>query len=266
VDVRCGTFLAELTDVQDSRVGRFVLNTGEEILAENCVFTIHPKQILSLLPEKHFSRAFAARVQLFESSSGFFSHYATLRPGSRDPYPDTAIVSLFPEDDVNVLLDPAYRGRPALVMIKSPETTENRAGRAICILEPSFPDHVSAWSDSRRGKRPQEYLAYKQAQIEASKKHIFSVFPEYRENLDILDAGSVLTLKDYLNNPDGSAYGVKQKMGQFNLIGKLPLHNLFAAGQSALLPGIIGAMMSSLIVGRALLGKGEYGRMLSKAV
>ena len=79
-----------------------------------------------------------------------------------------------------------------------------------------------------------------------------------------MDAGSVLTLRDYLNNPDGSAYGVKQKIGQFNVIGKLPLHNLFAAGQSALLPGIIGAMMSSLIVGRAVVGKARYGKLLGK--
>jgi hypothetical protein len=53
-------------------------------------------------------------------------------------------------------------------------------------------------------------------------------------------------------------------MGQFNLIGKLPLHNVYAAGQSAVLPGIIGAMMSSLIVGRAVVGKENYGRLLSK--
>ncbi len=54
-------------------------------------------------------------------------------------------------------------------------------------------------------------------------KTIFSgCIPAYREGLDIIDAGSMLTFKEYLNSPDGSAYGVKQKMGQFNLIGKLP--------------------------------------------
>ena len=76
----------------------------------------------------------------------------------------------------------------------------------------------------------------------------------------------MLTFKEYLNSPDGSAYGIQQKMGQFNLIGKLPLHNLYAAGQSSLLPGIIGAMMSSLIVGRTIMGKELYGMMLSKAL
>jgi phytoene dehydrogenase-like protein len=98
--------------------------------------------------------------------------------------------------------------------------------------------------------------------VEAIKEHLFSALPEFRDTLDFLDAGSILTFKDYLCSPDGSAYGIKQKMGQFNLIGKLPLHNLFAAGQSSLLPGIIGAMMSSLIVGRAVIGKEQYGKFL----
>jgi phytoene dehydrogenase-like protein len=175
-------------------------------------------------------------------------------------------VSLFPDADVNNLLSTAYKGLPALVIIKSPDEAEGSTGKGICILEPSFTEQVMVWSGSRRGKRPQEYLDYKKTRVDTIQDHIFRVFPAYRETLEIVDAGSMLTFKDYLNSPDGSAYGVKQKMGQFNLIGKLPLHNLFAAGQSALLPGIIGGMMSSLIVGRALLGKERYGKLLSKAI
>jgi len=264
VDIRCNTFVTELADIRDHTVGRFVLNTGEEVSADTCVFTIHPKEILKLLPEKHFSKAFTKRVSSYESSVGFFSVFARCKAG--DPHPEKSIVSLFPDADVNNLLDPAYQGMPALVIIKSPDAPEGGAGKGVCILEPSFVEQVSAWSESRRGKRPQEYLDYKHRRVETIKEHIFSVYPEYRETLDIVDAGSMLTFKEYLNSPDGSAYGIKQKMGQFNLIGKLPLHNLFAAGQSSVLPGIIGGMMSSLIVGRAMVGKEHYGRLLNRAL
>jgi all-trans-retinol 13,14-reductase len=266
VDIRCGTFITELADIHNSKVGRFVLNTGEDVTAASCTLTIHPKEILNILSEKNVSKAFASRVSSFESSAGFFSVFARQKPGSRDPNPEASIVSLFPDADVNNLLDPAYTGMPALVIIKSPDEAEGSTGRGICILEPSFVEQVTAWSDSRRGMRPQKYLEYKKNRVATIKEHIFGVFPAYRETLEIVDAGSMLTFKDYLNSPDGSAYGVKQKMGQFNLIGKLPLHNLYAAGQSALLPGIIGGMMSSLIVGRAVLGKEQYGRLLSKAI
>jgi phytoene dehydrogenase-like protein len=76
----------------------------------------------------------------------------------------------------------------------------------------------------------------------------------------------VLTFRDYLNSPDGSAYGIKQKIGQYNVVGKLPLRNLYAAGQSAVLPGVIGAMMSSLIVGRTVVGKDRYGALVSQGL
>jgi phytoene dehydrogenase-like protein len=262
VDIRCSTYITELADVSDSKVGRFVLNSGEEIAANVCVFTIHPKEILGLLPEKSYSKAFANRISSFESSLGLFSAFATFKPGCMDPNPDASILSIFPDADVNNLLDPAYAGTPALVVVKSPNLGAGSSEKGICIVEPSFSGHVSQWIDSKRGSRPEAYLEYKHARVEAIKEHLFSAFPEFRDTLDFLDAGSMLTFKDYLCSPDGSAYGVKQKMGQFNLIGKLPLHNLFAAGQSSLLPGIIGAMMSSLIVGRAIVGKEHYGKIL----
>lgn len=266
VEIRTGTHITALADIREHRAGRFVLNTGEEVAADACVFTIHPKEILKLLPEKHFSRAFAGRVSAFESSAGFFALFATIRPGCCDPHPDAAIVSLFPDADVNNLMDPSYPGTPALVVIKSPDRADDGSGQGICILEPAFAGQVSAWQDSRRGARPEGYLAYKQARTEAVKAHLFGAFPAYRESLDIIDAGSMLTFRDYLNSPDGSAYGVKQKLQQFNLVGKLPLHNLFAAGQSAVLPGVIGAMMSSLIVGRAVVGKEQYGKLLDRSL
>ena len=266
VEIRTGTYITELADIRENRAGRFVLNTGEEVAADACVFTIHPKEILKILPEKHFSRAFAGRVSSFESSAGFFALFATIRPGCRDPHPDAAIVSLFPDADVNNLMDPSYIGTPALVVIKSPDRADGGSGQGICILEPAFAGQVAAWQDSRRGARPEGYLAYKQARIDAIKEHLFGAFPAYRESLDIIDAGSMLTFRDYLNSPDGSAYGVKQKLQQFNLVGKLPLHNLFAAGQSAVLPGVIGAMMSSLIVGRAVVGREQYGKLLDRSL
>jgi all-trans-retinol 13,14-reductase len=74
----------------------------------------------------------------------------------------------------------------------------------------------------------------------------------------------MLTFRDYLNSPDGSAYGIKQKVGQYNLVGKLPLRNLYAAGQSSLLPGIVGAMMSSFIVARSIIKEDQYNRFLSQ--
>ena len=55
-------------------------------------------------------------------------------------------------------------------------------------------------------------------------------------------------------------------MGQFNLFGKLPLMNIYVAGQSAVLPGIVGAMVSSFIVARNLLGKENFSIFIEGAL
>ena len=72
----------------------------------------------------------------------------------------------------------------------------------------------------------------------------------------------MLTFRDYLNNPYGSAYGIKQKIGQFNLFGRVQYKNTFAAGQSAILPGVLGAMMSGFTICRYLLSKEVYGAFI----
>jgi hypothetical protein len=52
-------------------------------------------------------------------------------------------------------------------------------------------------------------------------------------------------------------------MGQFNLFGRLPLANIYAAGQSAILPGVLGAMTSSFFVCRRILGPDVFREYLS---
>jgi hypothetical protein len=59
---------------------------------------------------------------------------------------------------------------------------------------------------------------------------------------------------------------VKQKIGQFNLRGKLPVRNCYAAGQSSILPGVIGAMMSSFIVAQALVKEDDYAEFLKRRI
>jgi phytoene dehydrogenase-like protein len=89
-------------------------------------------------------------------------------------------------------------------------------------------------------------------------ERIYQACPEYRGNLHVLDSASTLTYRDWLHSPTGAAYGIKQKTRQLNLVGRLPLANLFAAGQSSILPGVVGAMMSAFVVCRSLLGISSY--------
>jgi all-trans-retinol 13,14-reductase len=258
VHTLCDRRIESCADLRDRHAHRFVLNSGEEIAFEKCILTIHPKEILKILPGKLLSPAFLSRVGDFESSIGFFGIFgATERPSAKEDY-SRSIVSLFPSTDVNEMLSPALERDSALVILQSPEEVDGRACYAVSALEPSAFENVAQWKNSRRGRRPQSYLDYKRERADRILERMDSVIP--RSKFRLLDTASVLTFRDYLHTPDGSAYGVKQKMGQFNLIGKLPVRNMYAAGQSSILPGVLGAMMSSFLVIRSVLGKESFGR------
>jgi all-trans-retinol 13,14-reductase len=263
VEVCCNRWIAECGRVTDRRAESFILNNGQEVSAESTVLTIHPHHILKLLPREQVSNAFAERVDAFEPSAGFFTVYGTLDTAADTAF-GSSIISLFPTSDFESLLDPAYRGDPALVICGSIETVRGVPRQVVTTFEPSFPEHVAAWKDSRTGHRPAAYDDYKAGRVEAIRRHLTRYDRSYADHFHVLDAASLLTFRDYLHSPDGSAYGIKQKVGQYNLIGKLPIRNLFAAGQSALLPGLAGAMMSSFFVIRSVLGKETFSRFVRR--
>lgn len=261
VETACSCWVEKFDDIQNDQAGKALLNTGEEVAFGSALLTIHPRQILQLLPREQISKAFVERVMAFEPSLGFFTLFGTLDGG---PHDDTvsSIISLFPLTDFETLLDPAYRGEQALVIVGNEETVGGARRRTATILEPAFPQAMEQWQDTLTGRRPPAYRAYKQERVEAILKHLVRYDARYGAHFQPTDSASVLTYRDYLHSFDGSAYGIKQKLGQYNLIGRLPVRNLFAAGQSALLPGVAGAMMSSFIVVRSMVGRDAFNRFM----
>ena len=59
--------------MQNGIVGRFVLNTGEEVSCDRCIFTIHPQEILKILPQEHLTKAFVERVKRVRTVSSVCS-------------------------------------------------------------------------------------------------------------------------------------------------------------------------------------------------
>ena len=53
--------------------------------------------------------------------------------------------------------------------------------------------------------------------------------------------------------------------GQSRLCGKLPVGNFFIAGQSALVPGVLGTMLTSFTVFRLAAGEATYRRVIENA-
>lgn len=264
VDSRLRTYITSCEDIQNRTVGRFVLNTGEKVSCDQCIFTIHPYSILETLPREHLNRAFVDRVQSFEPSLGFFALYCELQTDDPDEPINPTITSLLPVADVDTLLDPENRGPTAVVVLTSNEEVKGKLRKVLTALEPAFHRDVEDWQNTSLKKRPQAYADYKQDRVAKIVKRITDFYPEFLGRIKVIEAASMLSYQFFLNSPDGSAYGVKQKVGQINLFGRLPFRNCYACGQSAVLPGVVGAMMSSFIISRAILGREQYDRFMQQ--
>ncbi len=261
VDISTGTWVEDCLDIENDRAGLFRLNTGEEIAASSCVLTMHPFEILRTLPRDRISKAFIDRIEAFEPSCGFFSVFGETDASENDS-PTDQIVSLFPDIDLNALLDPTRTDDSALVILNSAEPVGTRTRLAVTGLEIASQASVAPWRNTRTGHRPPEYQAYKTERAERMLARMKAYSGVYGDRFRLLDNASPLTFRDWLHSPDGSAYGVRQKMGQYNLFGKLPVRNMYAAGQSAVLPGLVGAMVSAFMICRAVLGKDAFARLL----
>ena len=241
-----------------------MLNNGQELSPENCIFTIHPKEILNTFGQDNTSKAFRDRVENFEESIGLFNVFIKFTKADEKPF-EPSIVTFYPGDDMEKMFNKNHKGNLPLVMVRNADTVKGKNINTISAFEISHFCDVEKWADSFTGSRSRSYGEYKKNKTSQILNRILRFFPEYKNHLEVIDSASMLTFRDYLNSPYGSAYGIKQKIGQFNLIGRVQYKNTFAAGQSAVLPGIIGAMMSGFTICRYLLSKDVYENFIKQS-
>ncbi len=263
VDVWCGCGLEAFTRVEGGQPREAALSGGRTVAFERCLLTIDPVQILELLAPVRPSPAFQERVRGFEPSIGFFAAYGVV--GGEVPDFANSIVSEFPDTDFDAMMNPATAGERPLVVIEVPGNAAAGTPASVSALELSFPQDVAQWADSRVGRRPEGYACYKRQRAAAILKRL-GRFTGYGDRVRWVDAASMLTFRDYQRSPYGSAYGIMQQVGQYGLFGRLPGRNLYAAGQSALLPGVMGAMMSGMFVVRQMVGKDVFDKRVFHGV
>jgi phytoene dehydrogenase-like protein len=262
VDVKTGVTIAECLDVADSVCHRVRLTNGAEMSFGSCIMAIHPREILKTLPLSMISRHFQSRIDRFEESCGFFSLYAEITPGLPDLRQE--LTSWLSGCDLNKILKPGNCGESGMGIVLARETVgDGRPCQTLTAFESVFPDETLHWEKTSINCRGKEYAEYKAQRIQTMITKILQAYPELRGRLRILESSSMLTYRDYLSTP-GSGYGIRQKIGQHNLFGRLPVRNFYAVGQNAILPGMLGAMVSSFVISRRLMGEDSYWRLLEE--
>ena len=239
----------------ECREARFA--DGSVTPVDKVFFAIHPQTVRALLPEKALSPRLQQRFSRMRESTSFFCVYYTV-DGQTD-LPE-GLVSFFSENDLDSILRGTGGYSTGYLSERKNGLPGNQGGtvtafRTMPVLSPAgFGGHAERLHDPA-------YQDFKAKITEEITADLLEIYPQLKGRLHVVETGTPLTCLDY-DPPTGSAYGACSVCGQSRPCGTLPVKNFYLAGQSALIPGVMGTMMTSFIVFRTALGDEAYRRAI----
>jgi len=236
------------------------LSDGSVLEADEVFFAIHPLAFKEILPEKALTPPMLRRFRRMRETTGFFCSYFT----ADDPaaLPGSGLVSFFSHNDLDAILQggsDAYSTGYLLGREPDADGIIRHTVAAFRTMPPGYPPNAPGTRAERR--RDAKYQELKARFTEEAARDLESLYPGLKGHLRAVVSGTPVTCRDY-DPPTGSAYGVRNMCGQSRICGKLPVNNFFVAGQSALVPGVLGTMLTSFTVFRLAVGEDDYRRVI----
>ncbi len=224
--------------------------------AEFFISSLHPAATCALAGQSQPMRpAYRRRMAALENTCGMFTASLVLKPQTVEYFNHNHYVYARP--DVWALPQKDGHVGGVLASCRVPEDGSPHV-RQIDLLTPMTWEQCLPWQDTRAGHRGDSYLALKARLADECIALAEQAVPGLRDSVEHLYTSTPLTYRDYTGTPQGSAYGTRKDCG--NPLGTLlpvrtPIPNLLLTGQSLMLHGVHGVMMTALSTCAELIGK-----------
>ncbi len=242
-------------NVSSHKVTGITRADGEELFADAVVAAIHPKTMLSMLDPGALRISLRERILTLEETKGVIAVQASIDAAAHREL-DYNIYRLHHDERGEITNGIFYQIRKGNVS----------GTNLLSIIARSFYGDWSRWENTVSGKRGADYEEKKLTIARDLLKKSEEVFGPLK-NAEILDVFTPLTLRDYVNCPEGSCYGVSRSVRQMLKIAslnKLSVDGLFLAGQNAVAPGVMGSILGSFNAVRQLIGPECFYRGLPR--
>lgn len=233
------------------RVKGVVLESGRILEAETVVAAIHPKTVVSLLPPAAVRPSYAERVAKMINTQGLFGINLAVPADTHKALPYN-LYRLYSEAGgalrQGIFLQLRQSGKPG--------------SNLLSIITASSIEEWQPWENTTSGRRGKGYQEAKEGKANAFIEKAAQLLGPFRE-MSVLDIYTPLTLRDWVNSPDGSPYGILRSTGQLMKAASLnrtPVKGLFLAGQNRLSPGIMGTVLGSFQMVRQVIGHERFMR------
>jgi len=238
-------------DIRQGRAAGVILDNGEPIAATRVIAAIHPKIVLDLLAPEDVKPSYRRRITGLKDTAGMFAVNALVPRNGHQPI-DHNIFSVRTKQN-GAVDDLIYlQLRPC-----------ERPGYLLLSLLTSGHDALwQPWQHTRTGKRGADYNRLKHS---VARKLIHQVEPITGafNDMELLDVYTPLSIRDWVNSPNGSAYGVMRSSRQLlsaAVLNRTAVKGLYLAGQSVMAPGVLGAILGSLATVKFIIGPERFNR------
>lgn len=250
-EVRTGCEVTSFHDDGRGKIASVGYSNGDVLAARQFISTIHPALSVALMPECPQIRGiYRRRFSRMPNTRGIFTVQLAIKPDTI-PYRNQVISLLGSSDPWNTDYSSSAPVENLLINYNVPQRKGSRFADNIDLLTPMDFNAFERWSGSRVGHRPDDYRLLKEAKaqecIELAAKHL----PELKDSITAIYTSTPLTYRDYTGTIEGSAYGISKSSTAIAggmLSPMTPFPNLFFAGQSIMLHGMLGVGMSSILV------------------
>jgi phytoene dehydrogenase-like protein len=229
--------------------------SGDYLPADAIVAAIHPKALLGLLEEESLKSSFRQRVLGLKETDGVIVVQVSVDAQTHREMTHN-IYRLYAGEKGILNYGVFYQLRRS-----------NADGvNLLSIITKSLYGEWSKWENTNSGKRGQDYEEKKLSIAHDLLQKADKIF-ENLQDARILDVFTPLTLRDYVNCPEGSCYGVMRTSSQLLKIASLnnfPVTGLYLAGQNAVAPGVLGSILGSFNAVRKIIGPERFNQEIGQ--
>ncbi len=245
----CGDLAAKILGSGDGVVG-VKLASGRVLDTTQVVAAIHPKIVLPMLPEGAVTPRHARRIMGLDDTEGLFVANVAVDAESHPALPHN-VYRLHTGPD-GALRDGVFY-----------QLLRGRGGKnLLMIITKSLFSEWQPWEGSTTGRRGAAYGEEKARRADRLVREAAEIFGPLK-GAKVLDAYTPLTIRDWVNSPQGSPYGIMRSSRQLHaatLFHHVNLKGLFFAGQNALSPGALGTLLGSFQTVRQMIGHDRFSR------
>lgn len=237
--------------LQSGNVSGVQLQSGKSIPADAVVAAIHPKVTLGLLTPENLKASYRQRVLDLEETNGVIVIHASVDSKSH------------PEIPYNIYhLDTGEKGVINNGIFYQLRRSNIDGVNLLSIITKSPYSEWSKWENTNSGRRGRDYEEKKMNIAREILRETEKVFTNLKD-LVIIDVFTPLTIRDYVNCPEGSCYGAMRstrQMLKIASVNNIPLSGLYVAGQNVVAPGVLGCLLGSLSAAQQIAGRERFSR------